>query len=177
MDDLKRLRAKTEIGIAHNGIIDLTSSKYNYTVTYSDTMKFITDYLTLIIHNKNYYKDKDTLTLIERLIESKMAIMDGDGHTELIGNFIEDNGCYYSNNYFKEDRYKRVVTSYTTPSNNKKTDQEIIDEYGSWVECCGKDKLWFDPLYFCPKNDYGTEQLCRRCQCYEDCKKRGDIKC
>lgn len=179
MDNLKKLRVKTDIGIAHNGIIDLTSSRYNYTVTYSDTMKFITDYLSLIIHDKYYYKDKDKLTLIERLIESKMAIMDGDGHTELIGEFIEDNGVYYSNDYYKEDRYKRVIT--TTPtyhkSTTKYTDEEILEEYGSWVQCLNTDKLWFDPLYFCPKEDYDTEQLCKRCVCYNECKKRGNIKC
>lgn len=178
MDDLRKTRVKTDIGIAHNGIIDLTSSKYSYTVTYSDTMKFITDYLTLIIHDKNYYKDKDKLTLIERLIESKMAIMDGDGHTELIGDFVHDDGCYYSNNYFKEDRYKKIPStpSYSTTT-KKYTDEELIAEYGEWVKLPGEDKLWFDPLYYCPKEDYGTEQLCKRCCCYAECKMRGEIKC
>lgn len=176
MDDLRKLRAKTEIGIAHNGIIDLTSSRYSYTVTYSDTMKFITDYLSLIIHNKNYYEDKNKLTLIERLIESKMAIMDGDGHTELIGDFVEDNGVYYSNNYFREDRYKKVL-----PTSSRKTktytDEELINEYGGWVETLPNNKLWFDPVYYCPKQDYNTEQLCKRCVCYETCKKRRNISC
>ena len=74
MDDLKKLRVKTEIGIAHNGIIDITSEKYSTTVKYSDTMKFITDYLTLIIHDKNYYKDLDKLTLIENSIENNLMI-------------------------------------------------------------------------------------------------------
>ena len=166
MNELMKLRNKTPIGIAHNGIIDLTSSGYRTQVTYSDTMKFITDYLSLIIHDKSYYKDKDKLLLIERLIDSKMAIMDGDGHTELIGDFIEDNGCYFSNSYYKEERYKKT----------KLTNDDIIDSYGEWVKCAGNGKLWFDPLYYCPKEDYGTEQLGKQCINYKNCKQMGEVK-
>ena len=59
MDDLRKLDTYADIGIAHNGIIDLCSdwgstyasyySKYSAvkkSVDYSDTMKFITDYLS-----------------------------------------------------------------------------------------------------------------------------------
>ena len=60
MDDLRKLRFKTEIGIAHNGIISLTSSGYKQQVTYNDTMLFITNYLSLIIKDKDYYKNSDT---------------------------------------------------------------------------------------------------------------------
>lgn len=177
MDDLKRLRVKTPIGVAHNGIIELTTSYYKTTVTYSDTMKFITDYLTLIIHDKNYYKDPDKLTLIERLIDSKMAIMDGDGHTELIGTFIQDNGVYYSNVYYKQDRYtktKPVVDN--TPADSPYTDQEIIEQYGEWVHDKTTDTYWFDPVYFCPKTEFDTTQMCKKCKCYEQCKMRGEVK-
>lgn len=175
MDELRKLRVKTPIGVAHNGIIELTTNRYDKTITYSDTMKFITDYLTLIIHDKNYYKDPDKLTLIERLIESKMAIMDGDGHTELIGAFIKDNGCYYSNTYYKESRVKYTTyTTYTKPT-KKYTDDELLEEYCSFV--VGKDgKYWFEPGYYCPKDDYNTEQLCSKCQYYEYCKRMGEIK-
>lgn len=173
MSDLQRLRVKTNIGIAHNGVIDLTTNYYTKTITYSDTMKFITDYLTLIIHDKNYYKEQDKLTLIERLIDSKMAIMDGDGHTELIGVFIEDNGCYYSNNYYKDNRVVRVTT--TTQTTNSMTDKEIVAEYGEWVYDAPTDTYLFDPVYFCPKQEYKTTQMCKKCQYYEFCKREGDI--
>ena len=41
MKDLRLLETTTDIGIAHNGIISLTSSGYSKTITYSDTMEFI----------------------------------------------------------------------------------------------------------------------------------------
>lgn len=119
MNDLKCTRAKSKIGVAHNGIIDLTTEYYSVrsTITYSDTMKFITDYLSLIIKDNNFYKDDDTLELIERLAESKLAIMDGTGHTTLIGKFEKDNGVYYSNEYYKVQRHRRATTVYTSTTN------------------------------------------------------------
>lgn len=104
MDDLRLLHASTDIGIAHNGIIPLTTSYYK-AVNYSDTMLFIADYLSLIIKRRDYYKDADTLLLIERLCESKLAILDYTGHCELIGRgWINDGGLYYSNTSYKESR-------------------------------------------------------------------------
>ena len=108
MDELKYLRCHSNIGIAHNGIIDLTTTYGK--VDYSDTMKFITDYLTLIIKDRDFYKDEETLLLIERLAGSKLAIMDGTGHTTLIGDFTMDKGCYYSNEYYKEPRVRARKT-------------------------------------------------------------------
>ena len=118
MIDLRQLDCECNFGLAHNGIIGLTSKssystyydynshqyRYDYKrPDYSDTMKFITDYLSLIIKKKDWYKDEDTLTLIEELAghSNKFAIMDGDGHTTLIGNFIEDGGVMYSNGSYE----------------------------------------------------------------------------
>lgn len=108
MDDLKKLSVKSKIGVAHNGIIELTSEYeyYGYStwgnksqkkIDYNDTMKFITDYLSLIIKNDKFYNDNDTLTLIERLCGSKLAIMDSTGHITLVGKFEEKDGVYFSN--------------------------------------------------------------------------------
>ena len=118
MGDLRALDTTCNIGIAHNGIISLTSSYgygYNKTITYSDTMEFITDYLTLIIDDDNYYKDTKKLKLIEKLCESKLAILDKSGHIELIGNgFVEDNGIIYSNSSYKTYKMKATYVSKTT---------------------------------------------------------------
>lgn len=122
MDDLRKLNTTCDIGIAHNGIIDLTSVGYGYgytkQITYSDTMLFITDYLSLIIKDRNYYKDKDKMLLIERLCDSKLAIMDGNGHTELVGDgWVEDKGIYYSNSTYmklqepKQTKKPKVISS------------------------------------------------------------------
>jgi len=97
MDDLRKLKTECEIGIAHNGIIDLTTS-YQKILTHSDTMEFITEYLSLIIKGPLYYKNADKLKLIEKLTDSKLAILDGHGHCELLGgDWTEDGGVFYSN--------------------------------------------------------------------------------
>lgn len=133
MDNLKKLSVTTQCGIAHNGIIDLTSDKWNKTITYSDTMKFITDYLSLIITTKHWYEDKKKKLLIERLADSKLAIMMDNGHVELIGEFIQDNGIYYSNSYYKIDRYapKPVTTSAKTYIYNS-YDEYLESTYGHY---------------------------------------------
>lgn len=121
MDDLRKTRTKSDIGIAHNGIISLTKSYYNVTVTYSDTMKFITDYASLLIKDKEFYKDEDLTTLIDRLVGGRLAIMDYEGHTTLIGDFVEENGIFYSNNTYKEDRVRKTKTNTTTTTKTTTT--------------------------------------------------------
>ena len=70
---------------------------------YSDTMKFITEYLSLIIHDADYYKDDDTIDLIDKLAGSRLAILDYTGHCELIGSGWERcEGVWYSNGSYKE---------------------------------------------------------------------------
>jgi hypothetical protein len=114
MDELKQLKGRCDIGIAHNGIISLTSSYSKAKIDYSDTMKFITDYLSLIIRNKNYYKDKNTLTLIDRLIDgSRLAILDSTGHCELIGHGWEEScGVYYSNSSYMAPKVAKYDYGY-----------------------------------------------------------------
>ena len=56
------------------------------------------------IKDKKFYEDKDTVELIDRLVGGRLAILDCDGHIQLIGEFKEKEGIYYSNNTFEEDR-------------------------------------------------------------------------
>lgn len=122
MKDLRSTNIRSKIGVAHNGIIELTS-EYDYwtnskwgnskkKIDYNDTMKFITDYLALIIKGDKYYKDADTLALIERLCGSKLAIMDASGHVQLVGKFEKVGDIYYSNlNHEKviDNSYTRYI--------------------------------------------------------------------
>lgn len=107
MKSLKRLKAETNIGVAHNGILSLTSDGSN---DYSDTMLFITDYLVNIIRSYDWHKDPRTKKLIENLIDgSRFAILDKKGHCELMGKgWVEDKGCYYSNSTYS---YKKTIYS------------------------------------------------------------------
>lgn len=104
MQNLKRLRCKCSIGVAHNGILDITSDGAK---TYSDTMKFITDYLSNIIQSYDWYKNKRTKKLIEYLIDgSRLAILDAHSHCELMGKgWEEDKGIYYSNHTWAYKKY------------------------------------------------------------------------
>lgn len=104
MENLKRLHYKCNIGVAHNGILDITSDGAK---TYSDTMKFITDYLSNIIQSYEWYKNKRTKKLIEYLIDgSRLAILDAHSHCELMGKGWEkDNGIYYSNHSWAYKKY------------------------------------------------------------------------
>lgn len=104
MENLKRLRCKCSIGVAHNGILDITSDGAK---TYSDTMKFITDYLSNIIQSYDWYKNKRTKKLIEYLIDgSRLAILDVHSHCELMGKgWEEDKGIYYSNHTWAYKKY------------------------------------------------------------------------
>lgn len=96
-EDLVAPRIRTKIGIVHNGIIPLTSS-YKKEEKYSDTHYFIKDYMSLIVNDKTFYYNPKTMKLLERLVESKLAILDEDGNVTTIGKFIEDeNGCLFSN--------------------------------------------------------------------------------
>ena len=202
MSDLRQLRYKTDIGIAHNGIITLTSEGYygykSYStkvVDYSDTMKFITDYLSLIIKSPKYYKDKDTLELIERLAGSKLAILDANGHCELIGNFTKDNGIYYSNDSYKPKVYKPVTYTPTTYKRDyspkrRENDYVIFDEddydddyswngYGNYQDYDFYEECYdittgeydFEMYGICPIDDF-IPDYCEMCSQRNCCKKR-----
>lgn len=107
MKNLKRLKVETNIGVAHNGILSLTSDGSK---DYSDTMLFTTDYLVNIIRSFDWYKDNRTKKLIENLIDgSRFAILDKKGHCELMGKgWIEDKGCFFSNSTYS---YKKWTPS------------------------------------------------------------------
>lgn len=171
MDDLRKLCTRAKIGVAHNGIISLTSNSYIKTITYSDTMQFITDYLTLIINDANYYKDKNKLLLIERLIgASRLAILDGRGRCELIGDgWREDGGCYYSNTSYLPSRP-------LTPFNWREYDfggfgaDECESEFDAYAEFYDeRDDVYYFDAFDCPATECGTLEYCKKCISYNDC--------
>lgn len=160
MDELRRLHCTTHTGVAHNGIISLTSN-YKKQITYSDTMEFITDYLSLIIGEKNYYyKNARSLKLINRLADSKLAILSADGHCELIGTgWIEDEKIFYSNGSYRES-----YTYYSFPYNK----YELYDNPEVYYN--HETGLYeFDDLC-CPKLVYDLDDYCSMCMQYPRCR-------
>ena len=100
---MKALDVDCQCGIAHNGIIRLTTDPANK--EYSDTALFIADYLSEIIRCSEDLKDESVLKLVHRLAGSKLAIMDGSGYIATVGSFINEKGLLYSNDsYLKTNR-------------------------------------------------------------------------
>ena len=98
LDDMKLLDCLCSVGIAHNGIISLTSTK---NAEYSDTALFITEYLPALIRDTSDITDKRVKRAIKGLIGSKMVIINGDGDVAVIGDFTANaDGLMFSNNHF-----------------------------------------------------------------------------
>lgn len=105
MANLKKLRTSCNIGVAHNGILSLTSDGSK---DYSDTMKFITDYMSLIIRSYTWNNDERNVKLLERLIKgSRIATLDKNGKTVLLGEgWVKDGDVYYSNKSYSYAKVK-----------------------------------------------------------------------
>lgn len=86
------------VGIAHNGIIPVTSDRSEH--RYSDTALFITKYLSNLIRKRSDLDDPEVLKTIEYYGGwSKFAIMDGSGDVFTIGHFERIDGILLSNTY------------------------------------------------------------------------------
>ena len=97
---LRRLDQSCRIGVAHNGIIRLTSDPSNE--RYSDTAIFITDYLSHIIRRRADLRDQRVLDSIFQIAQSKFAIMDGGGYVATVGAFIHERGLLFSNGSYRQ---------------------------------------------------------------------------
>ena len=101
---MKALDVECPCGVAHNGIIRLTSDTSQR--EYSDTALFITRYMAQMVHGLDDLKDAQLLNRIERLAGSKLAIMDGSGYIATIGHFINERGLLFSNDSYHELRWR-----------------------------------------------------------------------
>lgn len=98
-EDMKALDVICGCGIAHNGVIRLTTDPAEK--EYSDTAIFITDYLSQYILRPSDLHRDELLNAIGRLIQSKMAILDASGYIATDGSFINDRGLLFSNLYHR----------------------------------------------------------------------------
>lgn len=105
---LKKIEYASPFAVVHNGIISLTSDEATKKKDMSDTAIFVQKYLTKIAKNKKWFGNKTNIELIEELIDSKMAILNGSGKIIMTSGFTEENGVFYSNSSYKENRYKRL---------------------------------------------------------------------
>lgn len=100
---LEGLDVLSEIGVAHNGIIPMTS---NGNKRFSDTALFVGHYLPRLIRSRYDLYDPMNVRIIEELIHSKMAIMDNTGYIALVGPFIyEKDGLAFSNHTYEQQKF------------------------------------------------------------------------
>lgn len=99
LSDMNALDVICRCGIAHNGIIKLTSDPSN--IDYSDTAMFITEYLADLIRRPSDLRNPTMIRLIGKLAGSKLAIMDDTGYIATVGEFVDDRGLLYSNGSFQ----------------------------------------------------------------------------
>lgn len=97
---LKKLHSTARIGVAHNGIIDITPRSKDI----SDTMEYIASQLAPLSKAlPNFYENKYAMQMIDNAIGSKMAFLTGDGKLYTIGQFVDSDGVMYSNNSYRSD--------------------------------------------------------------------------
>lgn len=115
----KALEVECNVGIAHNGIINLTSDGND---NYNDTMMYITKYLSLLIRNKGDFYNPFVHKLIEGSISySRLALLNQNGDVIKIGSWHKENGLYFSNKHFQYPLLKE--------KNNSFFGKNGIDEY------------------------------------------------
>jgi len=102
-----------QYAVIHNGIISLTSADAWKADKCSDTMMFISKYLSKIATNPGWFKNKTNWELIYDLADSKLAVLDGKGNIMSTAGFTQDaDGNWYSNSSYKEARVSKSATSY-----------------------------------------------------------------
>lgn len=106
-ENCEKLDLICSVGIAHNGIIRMTSDSKE--TRFSDTVIFITDYMTRLIRCREDITDPSVNEMIETLTNSKWALMDGfTGEIVTVGQFVNFHGLLFSNGSYLP-REARVI--------------------------------------------------------------------
>lgn len=99
---LSKSKSKCRLGVAHNGIINITPRK-----DISDTMEYIASQLAPLSRAvPDFYKSKDLMEMIYNAVQSKLAFLTDLGEIYTVGDFKNDNGILFSNTYFKYKSYR-----------------------------------------------------------------------
>lgn len=121
--------------VIHNGIIQLTSFEARSATKCSDTMMFISKYLSKIATNQGWFNNKTNWELIYDLADSKIAVLDGRGEIRSTAGFTQDaDGNWYSNSSYKEARAPKTVTRYSGAWSGWYDDGDL-DAYDCYDEC------------------------------------------
>ena len=115
---LKAWDVYADLGVAHNGIIPLTS---NGNKEYSDTALYIRDYISRYVFTKGL--SANVLKHIETEAGGRLAFLDKYGNTYMTGNWTCENGIYYSNLSYKF----KYQTKYTARNFSLSHDDDYYD--------------------------------------------------
>ena len=99
MELCEQLDIDCPIGIAHNGIIHMTSDVKE--TRFSDTVIFIAEYMTKLIRGKDDLDDPAVLDMIVYMTNRKWAMLDLTGEIVTVGKFVNEKGILFSNETFK----------------------------------------------------------------------------
>ena len=101
--DCKMLDCSCPVGVAHNGIIRMTSDPRDK--EYSDTAHYIAEFMHYLIRTPDDLHDPAVMDAIRRMTDSKWAIMDGSGYIATVGDFCEDDGVLFSNRSYRSKQF------------------------------------------------------------------------
>lgn len=110
----EKLDVICNIGIAHNGIIRMTSDPKEK--RFSDTAIFITKYMPYLIHDCEDITDPAVKEMIEYLTHSKWALMNNSGVIETVGQFVKSDGLLFSNSTYLKLPSLKTYSKYPVSS-------------------------------------------------------------
>ena len=145
---LKKLTSRTDVGVAHNGIIHIIPRS-----GISDTMEYIASQLAPLKRAlPRFYENKNAMLLVKNAIDSKMAFLTKEGKIYTVGDFVTDKGVLYSNrSYIKSSLRYRDLGSWNCYA-------DFEDDWGDFqgigyddVKCL----MWLDETDYL-KNEDGS---------------------
>lgn len=148
-EELKATESETEIGIAHNGCISLTSYAGK---GMSDTSEFVRKYANIIVTSPQWYRNPNANKLLSEVIGSKMLVLSNDGHGEVVGNgWTEDNGVMYSNKTYMSygNWWKSSLSTTTTKESKSNKHTNVYDDgyLSGWDYGYDYDDGTYKPTY------------------------------
>ncbi len=150
-DDLKLLRSESRWGVAHNGVIHGRTTSNDW----SDSMDFVHGVIAPLARmNPGFLHSSDAQEMLEGACKSKLAILDNAGDLMLVGDFVEDDGVFYSN------------TTYLPIRSN-------WSSYGGWWRSSYSEyqSEWDDLGELMDNLDF---EACQLCPLSEDCARYGE---
>lgn len=124
---LKALDVRCKLGVAHNGIITLTTDYKQKEL--SDTALFIRDYLKYFITKKSDLKDAKRMELLHEVVSSKLAFLTADGDVFTCGEFNTWSGLLFSNYSYVEREPVKATTKVYNWHGKSYTYGALIDDY------------------------------------------------